>query len=78
MDADGKLLAKVGQHVDSESSSPNGDPTTRIRTDVEIPSEGVHKSIVQNFKPDGQEIQNEKRRVQSLESADYLNNNVSK
>lgn len=74
MESNGNLLARVNQHVDSKSSGLNENPVTKIRTDVEIPSEGVHKSTTQNIAPENSIIK-EKRKT--LQSKEYLNNNVS-
>lgn len=72
MDADGKLLARLAQHVDSGPKGLQRSPTTRVQTDVEIPSEGVHKSVVQTIPSDKQE----KRKYTTLESSELTNSNV--
>lgn len=78
MNKNGQLLARVNQRVDSETLSQNENPRTVVHTDLDIPSKGVHKSIVNQLSQKDQDIQNSKRRAPNLDSYDYPNNNVSK
>ncbi|XP_044727050.1 uncharacterized protein LOC123290787 [Chrysoperla carnea] len=44
-ESDGQLLAKIDQHIEST----NEKPLTKIHTEIEVPSQGVHKTIVQEI-----------------------------
>ncbi|XP_077300018.1 uncharacterized protein LOC143920884 isoform X2 [Arctopsyche grandis] len=53
IDENGKLVARVHQH--SESSGATGDkPHEHTITELEIPSEGVHRTVVQDSANEGQ------------------------
>ncbi|CAH0558949.1 unnamed protein product [Brassicogethes aeneus] len=73
---DGKLLARIGQNVYSETTGPDGKATTKVRTDVDIPSKGIHKSVVQQLPDDEQDrTGNAQRRspVSNRISTDFQN-----
>lgn len=77
MNENGKLLARVNQHIDIESKSSDEKPVGRIQTDVEIPSKGIHKSVVQQL-PEYQILtENGNRRSISSELLPETGNNVS-
>ncbi|KAI4460218.1 cytochrome b561/ferric reductase transmembrane [Holotrichia oblita] len=46
LNENGKLIAKLGQQLDA-LPGPNGAPIAKLRTNVDIPSKGIHKSIEQ-------------------------------
>lgn len=53
VDENGKLVARVHQH--SESSGATGDkPHEHTITELEIPSEGVHRTVMQDSANEGQ------------------------
>lgn len=66
----GKLLARIGQHVYSEATGPDGKPATKIRTDVEIPSKGIHKSVVQQLQDGDQALTENGNRRSAANLAD--------
>ncbi|XP_018335113.1 uncharacterized protein LOC108744005 [Agrilus planipennis] len=79
---DGELVASVQQRIESKSEDFNQRPMARIQTDLEIPSEGVHKSVVQEIPPQrtqktlkkkasGNEVLNKENEVQSLPGIQY-------
>ncbi|KAK9879074.1 hypothetical protein WA026_003888 [Henosepilachna vigintioctopunctata] len=50
----GKLVAKLFQQMDTDPEAPDkgGQPPTRVRTELEVPSEGIRKSVVQHLPAD--------------------------
>ncbi|XP_067012583.2 uncharacterized protein [Anabrus simplex] len=52
--SDGKLLARVDQKMDSsQGAESNATPATRVRTEVEVPSRGIHKTMEQQTTENG-------------------------
>lgn len=67
-------MARINQHVDSKYLDANGNPTVKVRTDVDIPDKGVHKSVVQQLALDSQVSDNGSK---TANIAVQDNNNVS-
>jgi hypothetical protein len=43
---DGKLVSRVNQKVDTKQEATEGaTPATRVRTEVEVPSQGIHRTM---------------------------------
>lgn len=53
MDENGKLVARIHQQSES-SSAPGEQPRERVTTKLDIPSEGIHQTMVQNSPFEGQ------------------------
>ncbi|XP_074027772.1 uncharacterized protein isoform X2 [Leptinotarsa decemlineata] len=43
--ADGEILGKMNQHI--ERTFEKGKPNTKVKTEIEIPSQGVHQTLIQ-------------------------------
>ncbi|XP_069689668.1 protein CIP2A homolog [Periplaneta americana] len=43
---DGKLVSRVQQKMDSRQEPSDPTPATQVRTEVEVPDEGVHRTLV--------------------------------
>jgi hypothetical protein len=44
---DGQLLSRLNQKVDTKQEATQGaTPATHVRTEVEVPSQGIHRTIV--------------------------------
>ena len=42
---DGKLVSRVNQKVDaSQEGTENATPATHVRTEVEVPAQGIHRT----------------------------------
>lgn len=53
VDENGKLVARVHQHSES-SGNPGEKPHEHTTTELEIPSEGVHRTVVHDSSNEGQ------------------------
>lgn len=57
---DGQLMSRVNQKVDTKQEATEGaTPATHVRTEVEVPSQGIHRTIVSDSQ---QAIANVERR----------------
>ncbi|RZC36499.1 uncharacterized protein BDFB_001634, partial [Asbolus verrucosus] len=76
---DGKLVARVDQHIDIESKGSDEKPLAKVQTDVDIPSKGIHKSIVQQLSPEYQTLtENGNRRSSTTDLLSESGNSVDK
>lgn len=77
VNANGKMIARINQNIDSDSSPLGGSPSTRIQTEINVPSKGIHKNILQQFPREHQLTENGNRRTAALDALQETNNNVS-
>lgn len=68
-------MGSVDRQIDIETKNPDDKPSGTIRTDVDIPSQGIHKSVVEQVVPEYPALtENGNRRSKDPESG----NGVSK
>ncbi|KAL3278921.1 hypothetical protein HHI36_016439, partial [Cryptolaemus montrouzieri] len=75
----GKLVAKLFQQMDTDPDAPDkgGQPPARIRTELQIPSEGIHKSVVQHLPVDFSDLAGKSPRIlSSLKPSPKTRNSV--
>ncbi|KAK9737870.1 hypothetical protein QE152_g10353 [Popillia japonica] len=67
LNENGKLVAKLRQQLDAVPG-PNGAPIAKLRTNVDIPSKGIHKTVEQPIEPrQFQPTENGNRRASNME-----------
>lgn len=72
----GKLLARINQEVDSEKSGYESEPISQVKTEVEIPEKGIHKTISKETGHESVITENGNRRSVP-QNLDFETNNVS-
>lgn len=78
MKQNGQLVAKLFQRMDTDPEAPDkGEQTrARVRTEVEVPSEGLHHVEIQQLPVDHSELVERKRQSPSHDSTRDSQNNV--
>jgi hypothetical protein len=67
---DGKLVSRVNQNVDTKQEATEGaTPATHVRTEVEVPSQGIHRTMVSDSQ---QDVANVERRNNVRTLKQYL------
>lgn len=77
VDSDGKMIARLNQKIDSESAKYNSNPSTRIHTEINVPSKGIHKDVLQQYPAESPQTENGNRRSIRMDSLQENGNNVS-
>lgn len=77
VNTDGKLVARIDQQVDSDTNDNGNLPVTKVRTEVNIPSQGVHQTITKETGQDTVITENGNRRNMLPEINQDINNDVS-
>lgn len=76
VNTDGKLVARLDQQVDRDANGYDSPPVTRVRTEVDIPSQGVHQTVTKETGQDTVITDNGNRRAISPDINQDINNNV--
>lgn len=74
----GQLMAKLFQRMDTDPEAPDkgGQPRARVRTEVEVPSEGLHHVTLQRLPAEHSMLAERKRHSPNLESPRDTPDNV--
>lgn len=77
VNTDGKLLARVNQQVQSDSQNLNNQPITKVRTQVDIPSQDLHRTLIKETGHEPVITENGNRRDMFPDFNQEFSNNVS-
>jgi hypothetical protein len=51
--SDGTLVSRVSEKVDTkQDAAENATPVTHVQTEVEVPSQGIHRTVLSQSQPD--------------------------
>lgn len=78
MNENGKLFARVNQHIDIDFNNSEDKPSGKVQTEVEVPSKGIHKNIIQNLPAEYQTFTDTINRRSASDSFSESGNNVSR
>lgn len=70
------MVARVDQQMDSDTGYDSA-PVTRVRTEVDIPSQGVHRTLMKETGQPDQITDNGNRRAIVPDMNQEISNNVS-